>query len=457
MSAMKGKRDRLPTGTLRLRGSTYWAQWKHDGRPYAVSLGTKDAKEAKSRFAQQMTLVKASILDGSHTTKFGPKSTRFDTPSEDGDVALSVAWECFAASPRRPDCSPETLLQYGYQFGRFVDWAAKNRPNARMLSHVDEGVAEAYATQLEHQVSPSTFNRHRDLLLMVFRVLRDRNGHSPSNPWAAIQRKHAKNGNGRREFDDEELRRIFLTLEKRTEGIQLVWGEDGTIKEHALGDHDRDSAGEMLTVATLGLYTGMRLGDCCRLRWDEVDLGKKVIFRRPSKTARRSGRSVVVPIHSDLLRRLLVVKPDAAKGFVSPRKAEQYRNNKSDVSKRFSTLFRQCGIRLHREGIPGRAQVEAGFHSLRFSFVSICRRANAPLAVVERLVGHSTPAMTRHYTDVGDEAVIRAIASLPSMLAGGTPAVSTVACPATDVSAMGDDEFKKLAAAVAAEAARRKG
>ena len=165
-------------------------------------------------------------------------------------------------------------------------------------------------------------------------------------------------------------------------------------------------------------------------------------------------------LHPDLLRRLLAVKPDAAKGFVCPRKAEQYRNNKSDVSKRFSTLFRQCGIRLHREGIPGRAQVEAGFHSLRFSFVSICRRANAPLAVVERLVGHSTPAMTRHYTDVGDEATAQAIASLPSMLGGGKkskPGEPRAPAAGVDMSALGDDAFKRLREAVAAEAARRKG
>ena len=72
--------------------------------------------------------------------------------------------------------------------------------------------------------APSTFNRDCGLLLMVFRVLRNRNGHSPANPWAAIQRKRAKNGRGRREFDDEELRRIFLTLERRAEGGRIaVW------------------------------------------------------------------------------------------------------------------------------------------------------------------------------------------------------------------------------------------
>lgn len=453
---MKCTRNRLPTGTLRRRGTTYWAQWKHSGHTFAMSLGTKTQKEAHARFSAHMSLVRASILEGSHGTKFGRENTPHDLePHAEGDVKISTAWQCFAISPRRPDCAPETLRQYEYQFLRFIQWSATHRPNIRFLSQVDESAAESFAADLEHKVSPSTFNRYRDLLQLVFRVLLGKNGQSPPNPWAVIQRKRANNSRGRREFTAEELRRIFLTLQKRIEGRQLIWNDDGTFDERALGDHERDCAGEMLTIVMLGLYTGMRMGDCCRLLWDEVDLAGKTIVRNPSKTWRRSKRPVIVPLHPDLLRRLLEVKPSPVKGFVSPLKAEQYQRNRSEVSQRFSALFRQCGIQLHRAGVPGRAQVEAGFHSLRFSFVSICRRANAPLAVVERLVGHSTPAMTRHYTDVGDEATAQAIASLPSVLGGGIPAALPKA--AENVAAMGDDEFKRLAEAVAAETARRSG
>lgn len=46
----------------------------------------------------------------------------------------------------------------------------------------------------------------------------------------------------------------------------------------------------------------------------------------------------------------------------------------------------------------------------------MCRESNAPLAVVESIVGHSNPAMTRHYTHVGELAAGRAIALLPSVM-----------------------------------------
>jgi hypothetical protein len=53
---------------------------------------------------------------------------------------------------------------------------------------------------------------------------------------------------------------------------------------------------------------------------------------------------------------------------------------------------------------------------LRHTFVSLCRESNAPLAVVESIVGHSSPAMTRHYTHVGELAAGRAVAMLPSIM-----------------------------------------
>jgi hypothetical protein len=79
---------------------------------------------------------------------------------------------------------------------------------------------------------------------------------------------------------------------------------------------------------------------------------------------------------------------------------------------------------LHKPGTGTngkRAVVEVGFHSLRHTFVSLCRESNAPLAVVESIVGHSNPAMTRHYTHVGELAAGRAVAALPAVIGDAKP------------------------------------
>ena len=67
----------------------------------------------------------------------------------------------------------------------------RERGNAQHQRGIGESVqvafVQAFAADWDTKGSPSTFNRERDLLLMVFRVRRDRNGHSPANPWAAIR------------------------------------------------------------------------------------------------------------------------------------------------------------------------------------------------------------------------------------------------------------------------------
>jgi hypothetical protein len=110
----------------------------------------------------------------------------------------------------------------------------------------------------------------------------------------------------------------------------------------------------------------------------------------------------------------------------------------SALCKRIQQHFEASGIRTTKPGTGfkteigpdgkakevhtgKRAVVEVGFHSLRHSFVSLCRAANVPLAVVESLVSHASPAMTRHYTHTGEAAALAAVNGLPSVL-GDVPA-----------------------------------
>jgi hypothetical protein len=83
-----------------------------------------------------------------------------------------------------------------------------------------------------------------------------------------------------------------------------------------------------------------------------------------------------------------------------------------------------------------RAVVEVGFHSLRHTFVSLCRESGAPLAVVEAIVGHASPAMTRHYTHIGEAAARASVAALPSVL-GDATAPAALPAPAGETAATG--------------------
>jgi len=47
--------------------------------------------------------------------------------------------------------------------------------------------------------------------------------------------------------------------------------------------------------------------------------------------------------------------------------------------------------------------VEVGFHSLRHTYVSLHAERGTPQSVVQAIVGHGSPAMTAHYTHIGEE------------------------------------------------------
>ena len=113
-----------------------------------------------------------------------------------------------------------------------------------------------------------------------------------------------------------------------------------------------------------------------------------------------------------------------------PKTAGDYLNNRRDLVRRIQEHFKASGITVHKpvaeckDKARQRPVVEVGFHSLRHTFVSLCRESNAPLAVVEAIVGHSNPAMTRHYTHVGELAAANAVALLPAVTGdadAGTP------------------------------------
>ncbi|MGD1084782.1 MAG: site-specific integrase [Verrucomicrobiota bacterium] len=309
-------------------------------------------------------------------------------------LLLSSAWSEYLASPNRPDTGDATLAIYRGQWSMFMAWMQERHPDRTTLRDVSKEIAEEYASCLiSGSRSPNTYNKHLNLITLVFRVLKAK-AKITENPWQDIQRKRTVS-QSRRELSIDELKQVCQTAK-----------------------------GELRTLLAVGVYSGLRLGDCATLRWAEVDLARGMIRRIPSKIARRNPTPVIVPIHPVLLG-LLAETPAEKRGeYVLPETAATYFRNRRALIKGIQRHFLQCGIRTHAPTNGTRdyhrklavAVVEVGFHSLRHTFVSLCRESNAPLAVVESIVGHSNPAMTRHYTHVGELAAGRAVAALPSVM-----------------------------------------
>jgi integrase len=393
------------TGHLFKRGNTFYLFWKVNGKVFSKALRDdngkpittkREAEDARTKLMAPFTVAdETSALESIAGRLEGRKAEIAKLEDEKNPpLAIGKVWSEFLASPNRPDSGDSTLRQYEFQWQAFADWMAERHSDLLTLRDVSKEIAEDYASSLNHaKFSPSTYNKHLNLLTLVFRVLRHK-AKLTSNPWESpkrggyIQRKRLVT-NSRRELTIDELRKICQA-----------------------------ATGEMQTLLALGIYSGLRLGDCATLRWGEVDLPRGMIRRIPNKTARRNPKPVIIPIHPILRDMLLTTPSEKRAEYVLPEMAALYASSVCAVTDRVQNHLKKCGITLHKPGTGKdgkRAVIEVGFHSLRHTFVSLCRESNAPLSVVESIVGHSNPAMTRHYTHVGELAATNAVALLPDV------------------------------------------
>lgn len=318
-------------------------------------------------------------------------------------MTLDEAWREWEKHPNRGSAGEQTVKMYQAYWGKpdsksgFSNWAKKNHPEIKSLHEISRGIAEEYAAHLKSmQIAPRTYNGAIKFLASMFRTLSERAGLA-ENVWDGINRT-PNVAEGRRNLTSEELETVC-----------------------------KKAQGDLRYLIALGLYTGLRLGDCVNLQWDGrktssgeqlgVRMDEGVIRIIPSKTSRK-GKVVAIPIHPVLEAMLSEMNDDmAASGYLFPELAELYQANQSDkITSRIQKFFISCGIET-KETLKGRHRsvVRVGFHSLRHSFVSLCAQNKVPQSAIQDLVGHGSPAMTALYTHANEQQRSDAIGSLPSI------------------------------------------
>ena len=172
-------------------------------------------------------------------------------------------------------------------------------------------------------------------------------------------------------------------------------------------------------------FTGLRLGDSSRLRWNSIDLDAKLISLIPSKN-RKKKRVVNIPIQSDLLEFLKKAptcgnKRDTA---IFPTLSITGVGVRNGLSNTFVEIMKDAGVdrgkpsRVLADGESmgkGRITHERGFHSFRHTFTAWLRKAKVPEEDRMALTGHSTRESHQIYSHEDEEALKNAIAKLPSI------------------------------------------
>lgn len=364
------------TGNLQREKSGRWTlRVGINGKRLSRSTGTKDYDKAEA------------ILN------------RFLAPLGLGSMRLPLAevWRHYEMSPNRKDLAKSTLNAKRVAWMAFSRWVEQTHMEITELAQVTPDAIAEYLSQYRCHHSASTYNGHVCILREVFRLLAEKAG-LVGDPWAGVCLL-ADDSLSRRELSLDEVDRLYAVATKQGKEWKLL-------------------------IMT-GIYTGLRLGDCCRLSWDCVNLERGIIQVIPEKTKKHMhGRPVTIPIHDELLKELLATKQEigndgqkiAPSPYVNPTIAEAHMTTKWRVDEGLRKIFKAANITMSVR-VEGRRRksVVASFHSLRHTFVSLSANAGVPLPVVQSIVGHCSTAMTRHYYHENLDALRSAVASIPAI------------------------------------------
>lgn len=150
-----------------------------------------------------------------------------------------------------------------------------------------------------------------------------------------------------------------------------------------------------LDIIRLLLLTGARRSEIVYLRWNEVDLERRVISLAPDrhKTGTKTGLKRI-PIAEAAVE--LIDKQTRSNEFVFP-------NTRGDAAPSAAIGISRAWRLVRKEA----DLEEVRLHDLRHSFVSFGMAEGESLFLVGRLLGHSAASMTEKYAHLDDDPVRR--------------------------------------------------
>ena len=170
--------------------------------------------------------------------------------------------------------------------------------------------------------------------------------------------------------------------------------------EELLLEHAAQHLGDLIIC---GADTGMRKGEMFDLKWESVDLVRRVI--RVDKT--KNDRCKIIPITDRLLSVLERLRKESTGKYVfsAPNIGHRKKNPREKLTS-VDTAWRRANERA------GLAHKRYRFHDLRGTFITRLVEEGKNLVQIKQLSGHSTTRMLERYARPGEESGRDCIASL---------------------------------------------
>ena len=170
-------------------------------------------------------------------------------------------------------------------------------------------------------------------------------------------------------------------------------GEQNALCRYLFADLTPRNAGILLT-----LMTGLRVGEICALKWDDIVLEERMLYVRRTmqrlqnlspegprthvvETSPKTPTSArAIPLPEDLVRVLLSL-PGKREGYFLTGETDRYVEPRK-LQYHFSRVAQQCGID------------HANYHALRHTFATRCVELGFDVKSLSELLGHAAVSMT---------------------------------------------------------------
>jgi len=183
-----------------------------------------------------------------------------------------------------------------------------------------------------------------------------------------------------------------ITPSVRYEKVEVLSRDEQKRLERKSREFDENTH----TAIMLSLYAGLRIGEVCALRWEDIDFdrnlininhtiqrittfeqtGNKTMMIMDKPKSTNSSRQVPMPqAISDLLRRIR-----RSNGYVLCEN-NSYLDNRT-LQYRFKSALRRANVR------------DVNFHNLRHTFATRCVECGIDVKILSEILGHATVKLT---------------------------------------------------------------
>lgn len=350
------------------RGKIWWIEYVVDGERHRQSTGATKKADAQV----WMDSIKTARNMPTFEQAVEVLRMLYKEPAKNA-LPLEAAWSAYEslakAIGKLAGLSDKTLIDRRRRLAGLVTWIESNAATIRTVEAVSGQVAAKYAEYLA--TAGKTTKTRRNIIgdLSTIWTALEKRSDSIKNPWkdlspADIDRKRILN------FSPEQEKAILEAAKK----VGKDW----------------------FPACVIARHTGLRYGDIARLTWDEVDLERGIIRRKPKKTE-RFGISVELPIIAPI-REALKSLPRLG-DYLFPLHADLYGKKGKNVQKVLS--FREV---LDAAEITGNYT----FHSWRHTAATRLAEAGADVETRKRILGHTTDENAARYDHAAHAAEDRA-------------------------------------------------